>query len=65
MTLARRSYGTPRQRTRKALRAEAAMFLASARSIDHVTVEWLVARFGLTQATAETMLAAAKGRRNA
>jgi hypothetical protein len=57
----RKSYGTPRQRTKKARRAEAVLFLTRARSLDHITAEWLVARFDLALATAEQMLAAARG----
>jgi hypothetical protein len=36
------------------------LFLTGARSIDHVTAEWLVGRFGLPIATAEQMLSAAR-----
>ena len=54
-----RSYG-PRKRTKQDRTTEAVLFLAGARSIEHVTREWLVARFDIPAATAEQMLATAR-----
>lgn len=56
-----RTFGT-RKRTQADRTAEAVLYLARARSTEHVTAQWLAERFALPLAKCASMLAAARGR---
>jgi hypothetical protein len=58
----RPSYRPPRKDSQRA-RAQAALFLTGARSIDHLTIETFASQYRLSTATAATMLQAEQARR--